>query len=169
MFRALQRSDFHLLRQWLAEPHVHRWWKQSLDLEGLERKYGPRIDGSDPTHVFVMSADERLVGFIQWYRWSDYPAHAMQLGVEPLAAGMDLAIGDPDMIGRGLGPVFIRSFLRDVVFRVPEIESVVTDIDERNLRSLRAFAKVEFIAQRTVQLLGEDCKRKVLRVPRFKG
>lgn len=42
-FRPLQRSDFALLRRWLAEPHVDAWWHDPLDLGAIEQKYGPRI------------------------------------------------------------------------------------------------------------------------------
>ena len=71
-FRPLERSDFPLLERWLRQPHVHRWWREAPDLAGLEDKYGPRIDGAEPTHVFIIEERGRPVGWIQWYRWRDY-------------------------------------------------------------------------------------------------
>ncbi len=99
-FRALQRSDFPLLQRWLSEPHVDAWWHEALDLGGLERKYGPRIDGADPTHVFIIEHESRPIGWIQWYRWAAYPKHAAQLRAEPNAAGIDLSIGEASLIGK---------------------------------------------------------------------
>jgi uncharacterized repeat protein (TIGR03803 family) len=81
-FRPLGRSDFPLLQKWLSAPHVAVWWGEPLDLEAVDGKYGPRVDGTEPTHVFVIEYDGQPVGWIQWYLWSDYPEHALQLRVE---------------------------------------------------------------------------------------
>ena len=103
-FRALERTDFPLLQQWLSAPHVDAWWHEPLDLRGLEQKYGPRIDGIEKVHVFIIEHEDRPIGWIQWYRWSDYPDHAAQLTTEQGAAGIDLAIGEVSSVGIGLGP-----------------------------------------------------------------
>jgi aminoglycoside 6'-N-acetyltransferase len=165
-FRPLRRSDFPLLQQWLCAPHVAAWWHEPLDLAGVEAKYGPRVDGAEPTHVFVIEADGRPVGWIQWYRWADYPEHARQLHAEDTAAGIDLAIGEPEMTGLGLGPVAIVEFLRQIVFADPGISAVVADPEERNLRSLRAFEKAGFTVTGTVQLADEEFRRRVVRMDR---
>ena len=115
-----------------------------LDLTSIEAKYGARVDGAEPTHVFVIEWAARPIGWIQWYLWSDYPEHARQLGAEPASAGIDLAIGDLATTGLGLGPVAIREFLRLIVFDDPKVTAVITDPEERNLRSLRAFQKTGF-------------------------
>ena len=164
-FRPLQRSDFPLLQEWLAAPHVAVWWNERPDPASVEAKYGPRVDGSEPTHVFVIERQGRPVGWIQWYLWADYPEHARQLGAIPSSAGMDLAIGEAAMTGFGLGPVAIREAAR-LIFSDDAVSAVVTDPEENNLRSLRAFEKAGFRAVRTVQLAGEDCKRQVMRLDR---
>jgi len=97
-------------------PHVAAWWGDPLDLAVVDEKYGPRVDGTEPTHVFVIEHGGQPVGWIQWYLWSDYPEHALQLEAEPLSAGIDLAIAKLGMIGLGLGPIAIRKFLRQIVF-----------------------------------------------------
>ena len=163
-FRPLDRSDFPLLQRWLSESHVDAWWRQPLDPAGLERKYGPRIDGIEPTHVFIIQHGKRPIGFVQWYRWSDYPEHALQLEAEPGAAGIDLAIGEPEMIGLGLGPLAIREFLNRVIFAERSVEAVITDVDERNFRSVRAFEKAGFSVTKAVQLRGENFTRRVMRL-----
>jgi aminoglycoside 6'-N-acetyltransferase len=162
-FRPLAQSDFPLLEKWLSAPHVLPWWHEPLDLAGVSAKYGPRIDGADPTHVFMIVHAGRPIGWIQWYCWSDYPAHALQLGAELTTAGIDLAIGDLAMTGLGLGPVAIREFLTQIVFRDPNISAVITDPEEENLRSLRALEKAGFTLTNTVQLAGENLKRRVVR------
>jgi RimJ/RimL family protein N-acetyltransferase len=44
--------------------------------------------------------------------------------------------------------------------------TVITDPEERNLRSLRAFKKAGFTLTDTVQLAGENFKRQVVRMDR---
>ncbi|HEY0800938.1 MAG TPA: GNAT family N-acetyltransferase [Steroidobacteraceae bacterium] len=166
-FRPLTRVDFPLLQRWLVQPHVDPWWNQRLDNAGLEAKYGPRIDGLEPTHVFLIELNKRPVGWIQWYLWSDYPEHAEQLEAEVGTAGIDLAIGEPALVGLGLGPMVIATFLRRHIFAEPGISAVVTDIDSRNNRSLRAFCKVGFSITNSVQLRGEDFVRQTMRLPRL--
>ena len=165
-FRPLERSDFPLLQEWLSAPHVAAWWNERLDLRGVEAKYGPRVDGTEPTHVFVIEQESRPVGWIQWYLWSDYPEHAGHLGAEPDSAGIDLAIGELGMTGLGLGPTAIREFVGQVVFSNPETRAVVSDPEESNLRSLRAFEKAGFKLIRTIQVNGERCRRQVVRLDR---
>jgi len=161
-FRPLQRSDFVLLQHWLSAPHVAAWWNERVDLASIEARYGPRVDGIDPTHVFVVECDAKPIGWIQWYLWSDFPEHARQLGAGLSAAGIDLAIGESVMTGLGLGPVTIREFLRQFVLVNPAVRTIITDPEENNLRSLRAFKKVGFKPMRTVQLVGEHSNRQVM-------
>jgi aminoglycoside 6'-N-acetyltransferase len=161
-FHALDRSDFPLLRQWLSEPHVDAWWHEPLDLPGLEQKYGPRIDGIEQVHVFLIEHENKPIGWIQWYRWADYPEHAAQLKAEPKAAGIDLSMGEISSIGKGLGSNAIRKFVLTVVSIEPGITAVVSDPEEQNGRSCRAFAKAGFIPIRTVQLSGENVPRCVM-------
>jgi RimJ/RimL family protein N-acetyltransferase len=165
-FRPFRRSDFPLLQEWLSAPHVAAWWNERLDLPGVEAKYGPRVNGTEPTHMFVIEQEVRPIGWIQWYLWSDYPAHAAQLGAEPASAGIDLEIGKLSMSGLGLGPRAIRKFVRQVVFSNPEVRAVVSDPQESNLRSLRAFAKAGFNVVRTVRIADEVCRRQVVRLDR---
>jgi aminoglycoside 6'-N-acetyltransferase len=169
-FRALDRSDFPLLQRWLSAPHVDVWWHEPLNLRRLEQKYGPRIDGIEKTHVFIIEHKDRPIGWIQWYRWSNYPDHAAQLMAERGAVGIDLAIGEVSSIGIGLGPIAIREFILTVVSIEPGIAAVVTDPEEQNARSCRAFEKAGFIPTRTVQLRGENVRRRVmhLSLPTFR-
>jgi len=165
-FRPLRSSDFPLLQEWLSAPHVAAWWHEPLDLAGVYAKYGPRVDGTEPTHVFVIEHNGRPIGWIQWYLWSDYPEHATQLKAEPASAGIDVAIGEDAMTGSGLGSAAIREFIRQIVFAHPSIGAVFADPEEGNLGSLQAFEKAGFTVTNTVQLAGENFRRRVIRMNR---
>lgn len=165
--RPMRHSDLPLLQRWLQLPHVDAWWHEPLDLAGVTAKYGPRIDGVEPTHMFVIEHDGRAIGWIQWYWWSDYSSHAAQLGAELPTAGVDLAIGEVDMLGRGIGPCALRMFIERVVF-AHDVSAVVCDPEERNTRSLRAFEKAGFRTVRTIRLQGEANDRRIVRLNRAK-
>jgi aminoglycoside 6'-N-acetyltransferase len=162
-FRPLTRSDLLSMQRWLSMPHVDAWWHEALDLAGVEAKYLPRIDGNEPTHVFIIDHLSEPIGWIQWYRWADYSEYAALLGAEPESAGIDLAIGDAEMLGIGHGSAAIRTFVERVVFGDPAITACVSDPETRNGRSWRAFEKAGFTIAGTVQVPGEAATRYVVR------
>jgi len=165
-FRSLGRSDFSLLQGWLAARHVAVWWNERFDAESLEAKYGPRIDGREPIHVYLIQNESVPIGWIQWYRWRDFKVHADRLGADLCSAGIDLAIGEIHMTGRGLGPVVIREFAANYIFTNVEICAIVADPATKNLRSVRAFQKADFKIVNTVRLEGEAFERHVVRLDR---
>ena len=91
-------------------------------------------------------------------RWSRYQ-HESPLD----AAGIDLAIGELALLGRGLGPRVIRAFVERIVFADPALTACITDPRSANQRSLRAFAKAGFTRVAVVQLQGEPYTREVVR------
>jgi aminoglycoside 6'-N-acetyltransferase len=163
-FRPLTAEDLPQLQRWLREPHVDRWWHGPQDLAGVYAKYIPRIDGREPTFTFVIELAGMPIGFIQWARWADYPDHAVQLGAGTDSAGVDLAIGELDRIGHGIGPRVLRAFLDRIVFADPAIVACITDPQTANTRSLRAFTKAGFTHTHTVQLTAEPYPRAVMRL-----
>jgi RimJ/RimL family protein N-acetyltransferase len=165
-FRPMQHSDLPLLQRWLQMPHVDAFWREPFDMAGVVAKYGPRIDGVEPTHMFVIEHDGRAIGWIQWYFWCDYSTQAAQLSAELASAGVDLAIGEVEMLGRGIGPCALRKFVEGVVFADSAIKACICDPEERNTRSLRAFEKAGFKTVRTVVLAGETYPRCVVRLDR---
>jgi len=165
-FRELARSDFPLLQRWLAAPHVAVWWNERFDLDSLEAKYGPAIDGSEPIHAYLIQSEGVPIGWIQWYRWRDFPAHAVQVGADPMSAGIDLAIGDIEMTGRGLGPVVIREFGTHYIFTHGDVAAIVADPSTRNSRSVSAFKKAGFSIVGAVQLADEAFERHIVRLER---
>lgn len=165
-FRPLGRSDFPLLQKWLAAPHVEVWWNEPFDVASLEAKYGPSIDGREPIHVYVIENERVPIGWIQWYRWRDFPQHASLVGADTCSAGIDLAIGEVGLAGRGLGPTVIREFGANCIFVHGDVSAIVADPAASNLRSVRAFQKAGFKTVDTVQLAGEDFERHVVRLDR---
>ena len=139
-FRPLQRADFPLLAGWTAAPHVAPWWRDDPALDAVAARYGPAVDGTDPTEVFVVELDGRPVGFVQRYLVDDYPRWAEALGIEA-AAGIDYLIGAVELTGVGLGTRLVDTFTSDTLERYPDAACVVVTVAQANRRSWRALEK----------------------------
>jgi aminoglycoside 6'-N-acetyltransferase len=116
--------------------------------------------------VYVIACNGVPIGWIQWYRWRDFPEHAVQVGADPMSAGVDLAIGEVDMMGRGLGPAVIREFGTNYIFINSDVGAIVADPSASNTRSVSAFKKAGFNIVNTVQLVDETFERHVVRLHR---
>lgn len=143
-------ADLARVERWLAEPHVARWWP-----DGAEREFAPALAGQDPTRIFVIEVDSRPAGLIQVYRLADEPEYARAVGVSE-AAGLDLFLGDPGLVGRGLGPVVITLFVSEVVWPgYPDVRRCIAGPSVANTRSQRAFEKAGFARLGVVTVDGE--------------
>jgi RimJ/RimL family protein N-acetyltransferase len=143
--RPMTRADFPDVVAWQAQPHVARWWVgEAGDVAGAERHYGPALDGTDPTRLWVVDVNGRSVGFVQDYRVGDHPDYALLTG-RPDAVGVDYAIGDPALVGRGIGTRVLWTYLRDVLRpHYPEAGTFFAAPDHRNRASLRVLDKLGF-------------------------
>jgi RimJ/RimL family protein N-acetyltransferase len=140
-FRPLTAADLRLVEDWLHREHVARWWRPD---ETSIPEYVDAIEGRDPTDLYVILLDARPVGLIQTYLVSDHPDYEAILHVGEGVAGVDLFIGEDDLIGRGLGVNVLRAFTRDVVFSRPGTHACIAGVEPDNTRSLRAFEKAGF-------------------------
>ena len=150
-FRRLTEADLDLVEKWLGREHVARWWRDDVDDSLAE--YRAAIEGREPTDHFLIEVDGRQAGMVETYLVSDYPEWEKIVQVGAGVAGVDLLIGEAELIGRGLGPRILTAFARDVVFANPEIHAVVAAVEEPNRRSWRAFEKAGF---RHVRDVAED-------------
>jgi len=154
-FRRLADGDLPRMHGWLSAPHVARWWGPPPTPEQVAAKYAPRLDGGEPTDCYLALLDGRPVGFLQTYLLRDYPEYASVVAAGDGAAGLDLFVGEPDLIGRGLGPRLIRAFLDGVVFARPEVDRCVIGLAVSNAAAIRAYEKAGFARWRTVEVPGE--------------
>ena len=148
-FPPLTEADVPLVAGWLSNEHVALWWRDPVE-QAIEKRYAA-IEGRRPTRQFLIVVGGRPAGMIQTYRVADHPEWQELIQVGDDVAGVDLLIGEPDLVGRGLGPRVLAEFSREVVFAEPEVNAVVATVEERNRRSWRAFEKAGFRYVRDVQ------------------
>jgi aminoglycoside 6'-N-acetyltransferase len=150
----LRRTDFPLMAEWLAQPHVAEWWGDPKGLADIEAEYGPCIDGTDPTLLFLCLEDDRPIGMVQIYRMADNPEYVAALGFAD-AGALDLLIGEPSATGRGLGTQIIAAATDLIWTTYPEVQGALAGPSVRNARSQRTFEKAGFSVQGQVHVPGE--------------
>ena len=150
-FRPLREHDLVLFHAWLQRPHVKRWWRDRETYEEVVAHYLPCIEGREPTDHYLILLDGRPVGVIQTYFAADYSEWEAIVGTEEGIAGVDLLIGEEELIGNGLGPRVLARFASEVVFARPGTSACVATVEEENRRSWRAFEKAGFAHVRDVE------------------
>jgi RimJ/RimL family protein N-acetyltransferase len=171
-FRPLTHADLPLMHRWLNAGEAFTWYGlKPATLEEISAEYAPIIERTDPTYGYVILIDDQPAGYIQWYLIHDHPDYARQVDVPPDAAGVDLFIGEERFLHRGLGPVIIRAFLRDVVFADERAGRCIIGPDERNAIAIRAYEKAGFRWLKTVPIEDEPAPEYLMELTReeFKG
>jgi aminoglycoside 6'-N-acetyltransferase len=148
-WRRLSEADFPLLREWLARPHVARWWHHGTSPEALARDFGPSVRGEEPGEDLIVSLDGEPVGLVQRSRIADYPDDLAEFAaVVPVPDGavtVDYLIGDPARVGHGLGPRVIRAVVAATWTDHPAAPCVLVAVAAANRASWRALEKAGFV------------------------
>ncbi len=146
-FRPMRYDDLTAVVAWQQAPHAARWFHgDAMTPAAARERYGPRIEGEHPTRMWVVEIDGLAVGYVQAYRVGDYDEYAVKTG-DPDAIGFDYVLGDPALVGQGIGTRMIWTFCRDVLVpSYPDAPRFVASPDHRNAASLRALAKCGFVA-----------------------
>jgi len=142
IFRPMATADILLVQRWLALPHVREWWGEPEEQYTLVSG-----DLDEPAmDQFIVSASGSPFGYLQCY---DLTAWNSGFGPQPQGTrGIDLFIGERDMIERGHGSRFIRQFADGLL--ASGTPRVITDPDPANARAIRAYEKAGFRRDRLV-------------------
>jgi RimJ/RimL family protein N-acetyltransferase len=144
-FRPLGLTDIPLMYQWFNMPSVQafyslRTWTEEEVLEKLR----PYILGQKPVSGLIILLNNESIGYLQHYKVIDYPWPNQTLSQDIIenVVGMDLFIGEPKLIGQGLGQAIISAFLEKYVW--PKCGFCVVDPDIRNLAAIKCYKKLGF-------------------------
>jgi aminoglycoside 6'-N-acetyltransferase len=141
-FQPMTAADLPLIRRWLAEPHVRQWWGAP------DEQYALVSGDLDEAAMdqYIVSATGKPFGYLQCY---DLTAWNSGFGAQPDGTrGIDLFIGEPDMIGRRHGSASIRAFVDDRLRS--GAPRMVTDPNPANKRAIRAYENAGFASERLV-------------------
>jgi aminoglycoside 6'-N-acetyltransferase len=143
-FRPATADDLPMLRAWLRTPEVARWWgdpdREAAILTG---------DLNEPAMTMrIVSFKGRPFAYVQHYDVGAWP----QPHFADLPAGsraVDAFIGEPDMLDRGHGAVFLRRLAERLMADGAPMVAIDPDVD--NLRARRAYEKAGFSGDTVVE------------------
>ncbi len=152
-FRPLALADLVLMHGWFAQAHVAEWYRDEakLSYEGVVAKYAPRIQGHEPVRAFIIAYGNHPIGYIQVYMVRDYPDYRAYIDIDDGTAGVDLFIGDPAYVNRGLGGPMLALFLRAIVFASADVTGSLIDPEVANARAIRSYEKVGYRHMTTIE------------------
>ncbi len=164
--RSMTAADLDLVRAWMTEPHVAKWYLSGSTIEQEIADLEKCLSDEEPTHALVVVEDDHDIGWCQWYRCTDYPEHAQAVGAEPNDIGLDYALGDPTRIGQGVGTALIGVLVARIRERHPDA-GLIADPEAANLASRRALEKNGFVLQgeRAMATERTDAAMAIYRLP----
>lgn len=104
----------------------------------------PRIGGQDAVNYYLVLYDTSPVAYIQSYSIEDFPTEKATLEIDTNAVGIDTFIGEADFLHKGFGSIYIRKFLRELVFPEPGISSCIVDPEPAKKIAIKAYKKAGF-------------------------
>lgn len=147
-------DDLSLIAHWRNEPHVLRWWDPDLPpatVASIAEEYEDDMAPGGTSTPCIIEWRGKPIGFIQFYRWRSYAEEAKVVGIpyDDDTFGLDIFIGEPALVHRGLGTRAIR-LLCDHLERTEAATSFCLTTDVMNKAAQRCYEKAGFRKVRTV-------------------
>jgi aminoglycoside 6'-N-acetyltransferase len=143
-------DDYMAFVRWRNEPHVAEWWTTDDDptpttLDRVVENYGPRAEDGSWVTGCIITVDDRSIGYTQFYPWSGADEEAREMGIpsDEGSYGLDIFIGDPDMVDRGVGTRAVALLSRHL-FQELDATVVALLTPLGNERAHRAYEKAGF-------------------------
>ena len=133
-----QPPHLELLRSWLAQPHVARWYPTPDNDLAIATTLP--VDGA---HALV-AWDATPVGYLRWRKVERATLDELGLHEIPTSSvDIDILLGDESHLGQGIGPAAL-SLLADQLRRDASVPLLGLTTSVENTRAHRAFAKAGF-------------------------
>ncbi len=133
--RPVVEADLPLISRWRAHPHVVEWWGEPDVEPEVEELGDPNID------IWLVELAGRPFAFVQDYRVHAWDPHPFSY-LPPASRGLDLFIGEADMVGVGHGQRFLRQHVEALFAQ--GVPAVGADPHPDNVRAQRAYEKAGF-------------------------
>jgi aminoglycoside 6'-N-acetyltransferase len=153
-------DEYARIAAWRNRPHVREWWdpdQPPMTTEAAVAEYRADVLGRTATRAAIIEASGTPVGFIQYYPWAAYADSLAELGitVPDGAWGLDVFIGEPQWVGRGIGSRAVR-LLCDHLLRDRGASAIAFGVAADNARARRAYEKAGLVP--TVEFLDTDTR-----------
>lgn len=141
-------AEYERIAAWQNQPHVREWWdpdEPPLSSDEARRRYRALTRADSPMTACIFEFKGRAAGYIQFHPWAAYPEDAEAMGVPIVegAWGLDVFVGEPDLIDRGIGTALVDLLSRHL-FDECGASRVMFVAAVENARALRAYEKAGF-------------------------
>jgi aminoglycoside 6'-N-acetyltransferase len=136
--RPATRSDFDLIRRWLARPDIQDWWGP---LSATEAEVGMAL-ASEHAICRIIETDGVAIGYAHAVDATLWGANLPD-ELEPGTWDLDLFVATEDARGKGFGQAAL-AMLRDEVFATTLAVAVCIFPSVKNERAVRAYEKAGF-------------------------
>ena len=133
--RKADTADLPLLDRWRNATHVACWWGHASVDPDADKLRDPRIA------MWIAEFDSRPIAFLQDYRIADWAPHHFD-DLPPGSRGLDLYVGEADLLGRGHGAAVLDLHAANLF--ASGAPALGIDPHPDNLRARRAFEKAGF-------------------------
>jgi aminoglycoside 6'-N-acetyltransferase len=144
-FEPVTAAHYAMLADWLSRPHMREWWGDPQEELCFIKDM---VEGRDTTRPFIIMLDGKPAGYIQYWHighhqnetWVKDNPWLMEFPAETV--GVDLSIGNPDKLSKGIGSAALDAFTR--MLREQGFETIIIDPDPQNRRAVRAYEKAGY-------------------------
>lgn len=140
-------SDANLVAEWMARPHLVETWEQAWEPEKWRDEWTAKLATTYALPLILSYQEQgewKDVGYVEIYRpHRDEIAHTYQSQAHDL--GFHIAIGEPDLTGKGLFSPFMKELAEKLLAADPECDLVIVEPDYRNAQMHRALSKVDWV------------------------
>jgi RimJ/RimL family protein N-acetyltransferase len=143
-------GDAATIAEWMAQPHVSRWWQQDWPASRWAAELATQTAG-DHSLPCIATLDGAAFGYVELYRVR-HDRLARYYDSDDHDWGLHVAIGEVSSTGRGLGRRFLAATAEALLRGEPRCSRVVAEPDVRNVPSVRAFTAAGFRSAGEVDL-----------------
>lgn len=150
--KPLTESDLPLLHDWFQKPQIKKWYARGecYSLEMIKEKYLPRIHNPESIPNFIIYADNKPIGYIQFYRISNFLpdgvenyTHSLFTNYNPEEmAGVDMFVANDEYLRKGYATLALKTLIKEHV--KDKYLVLVTDPLKSNINAVRFFERNGF-------------------------
>jgi aminoglycoside 6'-N-acetyltransferase len=135
-FKAVTEEDRAMLGQWLETPHAREWWGD------VDEELALIYDAKGEHEPFIACVNGEPIAYIQSWWPSRHPDLPWQHGMMSTTRGIDITIGSPENLGKGLGSLIVKHFAARLF--AEGATRIIIDPDIANERAIAAYMKAGF-------------------------
>lgn len=132
---------YKLIYKWCSEKFIYEWFEQRvLSYDEIVAKYRKKLL-DEKQKLFLISYDEKLIGFVQIYRYSDLVFD--ELKKYKNIYEYDIFIGEKDYLHKGIGKEAI-SIINEFIYDNYLADCIILRPFKRNISAIKCYQKCGF-------------------------